>query len=161
MRGSRLLDHTDWKSKKGLYVLRCPVFTENIGISKSKKKVNTSSDVLFSTESIMKRKKRSSLFVMKPPIFSEALGFSLLSLYVNPALCLQTIFIACPQMTCPVYVGFGLTVLASSFCSPHPTNKIFKEDTLILSSFLSFNFDGRPIKFQIHSCRGNIVKINA
>ena len=48
-------------------------------------KVYTSSDVLFSTESLGEEKKRSSLFVMRPPIFSEALGFSLLSLYVNPA----------------------------------------------------------------------------
>ena len=39
MRGPRLFDHTDWKSKKSLLVLRCPVFTENIGIVKSKKKV--------------------------------------------------------------------------------------------------------------------------
>ena len=39
MRGPRQFDHTDWKSKKGLHVLRCPVFTENIGIMKSKKKV--------------------------------------------------------------------------------------------------------------------------
>ena len=44
MRGPRLFDRkgkyddddTDWKSKKGLHVLRCPVFTENIGIVKSK-----------------------------------------------------------------------------------------------------------------------------
>ena len=71
MRGSRLFDHTDWKSKKkGLHVLRCSVFTENIGIVKSKKKVYNkymSSDVLFSTESIgEEKKKRSSLFVMRP-----------------------------------------------------------------------------------------------
>ena len=39
MRGSRLFDHTDSKSKKNLHVFRCPVFTENIGIMKSKKKV--------------------------------------------------------------------------------------------------------------------------
>ena len=68
MRGPRLFDHTDWKSKKGLHILRCPVFTENIGIVKSKKKICTSSDVLFSTESIGKEKKiRSSLFVMRSP----------------------------------------------------------------------------------------------
>ena len=36
MRGPRLLDHTDWKSKKSLHVLRCSVFTVNIGIVKSK-----------------------------------------------------------------------------------------------------------------------------
>ena len=39
--------------------------------------------------------------------------------------------------------------------------KILKETSLDLSSFLSFNFDGRPIKFQMRSCRGNIVEINA
>ena len=38
MRGPRLFDHTDWKGKKGLYVLRCLVFTQNSGIVKSKKK---------------------------------------------------------------------------------------------------------------------------
>ena len=57
MRGPRLFDHSDWKSKKGLQVLRCPVFTENIGIVKSKKKVYTSSDVLFSIQSISEEKK--------------------------------------------------------------------------------------------------------
>ena len=160
MRGPRLFDHTDWKSKKDLHVLRCPVFTQNIGITKSKKKVYTSSDVLFSTESIMKRKKRSSLFVMKPPIFSEALGFSLLSLNVNPALCLQSIFnLSTNDMS--NLCGLRTPVLASSFCSPTPKTKFLKKTSLILSSFLGFNFDGRPIKFQIHSCRGNNVEINA
>ena len=80
------------RAKKGLHVFRCFVFTENIGILKSKKKIYTSSNVQFSTESIGEEKKRSSVFVMRPPIFSEALGFSLLSLYLNPALCLQYIF---------------------------------------------------------------------
>ena len=70
MRGPRLFDHIDWTSKKRSSHLRCPVFTENIGIVKSKKKVYTSSDVLFSTESIGEEKKiRSSLFVMRPPFF--------------------------------------------------------------------------------------------
>ena len=68
MRGSRLFDHTDWKSKKDLHVFRFFVITENIGIVKSKKKkVYTSLDVLFSAESIGKEKKRFSLFVMIPP----------------------------------------------------------------------------------------------
>ena len=44
---------------------------------------------------------------------------------------------------------------------PHRTNKILKKTTLDISFFLGFTFDGRPIKFQIHSCRGNIVEINA
>ena len=70
-------------------------------------------------------------------------------------------YLACPHVTCPIYEGFRPTVLAPSFCSPHPTNKIFNKTSLDLSSFLGFNFDGRRIKFQIHSCRGNIVEINA
>ena len=69
MRGPKLFEHLDWKSKK----IRCPVFTENIGIVMKKKKVYMSSDVLFSTKSIVEEKKRSLLFVMRPPIFSEAL----------------------------------------------------------------------------------------
>ena len=58
------------KTKKGLHVRRCRVFTENVGED---------------------QKKRSSLFMMRPlifseaPIFSEALGFSLHGLLVNPA----------------------------------------------------------------------------
>ena len=31
MRGPRLFDHIEWKSKKGLHAPRCLVFTENIG----------------------------------------------------------------------------------------------------------------------------------
>ena len=71
MRGPRLFDHTDWKNKKKVYY--------------------TFLDVLFCTESISEEKKKSSLFVMKLPTASKALGFSLLSLYVNSALCLQFI----------------------------------------------------------------------
>ena len=87
------------------------------------------------TESIGEEKKMFSLFVMSSPIFYEALGFSLLSLYVNPALCLQPIFSLSTCDTCPVYMGFRPTVLAFSFCSPHPTNKILKKTCLDLSSF--------------------------
>ena len=47
------------RAKKGLYVLRCLVFTENVGIVKSKKKVCTYSDVLFSTKSIGEENKKS------------------------------------------------------------------------------------------------------
>ena len=91
MRGPRLFDHTNWKSKKkGLHVLRCRVFTENFGIVKSKKKVCTSSDVLFSTESIGEKKKKVLIVRDEHPIFCEGLRFSLLSLYINPALCLQS-----------------------------------------------------------------------
>ena len=136
MRGPRLFDHTDWKSKKNLHVLRCPVFTEYIGIVKSKKKVHTSSDVLFSTESIGEEKKKVFIVRNEAPIFSEALGFSLHSLYVNPALCLQPIFSLSTCDTCPIYVGFRPTVLASSFCSPHPTNKL--EDISGFKLFLGF-----------------------
>ena len=96
---------------------------------------------------------------MKLPIFSKALGFSLLSLYVNPALYAYNPYLACPHVTCPIYVGFRPTVLASSFCSLLPTNKILKETSLDLKSFLRFSLDGRPIKFQIHLCRENIVGI--
>ena len=148
------------RAKNGLYVVRCLVFTENIGIVKSKKKYTSLQMFCFSLKGSVKRKK-SSLFVMRPPIFCEALGFIQLSLHVNPALCLQPIFSLSTRDICLIYVGFRPTVLASSFCSSHPRNKILKKTFLDLSSFLGFNFDGRPIKFQIHSCRGSIVEINA
>ena len=56
-------------SKKGLHVLRCPVFTENIGLVKSKKMVHTSSDVLFSTESIGEEKKKVFIVRDEAPHF--------------------------------------------------------------------------------------------
>ena len=58
VRGHGLFDH--WKSKKkGLHVLRCAFFTENISTVKSKKdKACTFSDVQFSTESICEEKKK-------------------------------------------------------------------------------------------------------
>ena len=65
------------EEQKSLHVLRCPVFTKSFGIVNSKIKVYTSSDALFSTESIGEEEKKSSLIVIRPPIFSEALGFSL------------------------------------------------------------------------------------
>ena len=52
MRGLGYLIILIGRAKKGLHVLRCPVITEDIEIVKSKKKIYTSSDVLFSTESI-------------------------------------------------------------------------------------------------------------
>ena len=75
--------------------------------------------MLFSTESIGEEKK---VFIIRDeaPIFSEVLGFSLLTLYVNAAL------------------GFRPTVLAFSFCSPHPTNKILKKTSLDLKLFPGF-----------------------
>ena len=70
MRGPRLFHHTNWKSqKKGLYVLSCPVFTENFGIVKCKKKAYTSSDVLFSTESIGEEKKKVFIVRDEAPHF--------------------------------------------------------------------------------------------
>ena len=63
---------------------------------RAKKKVSTSSRVLFSTENhaahaglggqLPKKEKGSLLFVMRLLLFFKAPGFSLLSLYVNPAL---------------------------------------------------------------------------
>ena len=47
------------------------------------------------------------------------------------------------------------------FTSPRPTNKVLKKTSLDLSFFLGFNFDGRPIKFKIHSRRCVIVEIYA
>ena len=89
------------------------VFTESIGIVNSKKKGidYTSLDVQFSTASISEEKK-SSLFVMRLPIFSEALGFNLLSLYVNPALWLQSIF---SLSTCDMSNLCGLQIHGSCF----------------------------------------------
>ena len=66
MRGPRLFD---------LHVLRCPVFTQNIGIVKSKKKVHTSSDVLFSTERIGEEKKKVSIVRDEAPHFLRGLRF--------------------------------------------------------------------------------------
>ena len=69
MRGPRLFDHTDWKGKKSVHRLRCQVFIENIGIVKSKKKVYTSSDVLFFTESIGEEKKKVFIVRDEAPHF--------------------------------------------------------------------------------------------
>ena len=64
-----LFDHTDWKSKKGLHVLSYPVFTENIGIVKSKNKVYTSSNVLLSTESIGEKENKVFIVCDEAPNF--------------------------------------------------------------------------------------------
>ena len=93
MRGPRLFDHSDWKGKKSLYVLRCPVFTENIRIVKSKQKRNTCPQMFcFPLKVPVTRKKK--IFIVRDEAFhfSEALGFNLLSLHVNPAPCLQPTF---------------------------------------------------------------------
>ena len=72
----------------------------------------TSLDVQFSTASISDEKKKSSFFVMGLPIFSEALVFSLLCLWVNPALCLQSIF---SLTTCDMSNLCGLQIQSSCF----------------------------------------------
>ena len=107
-----------------------------------------SSNGLFFTESMSEEKKKVFIVRDEAPIFSEALGFSLLSLYVNPALCLQSIFNLSSHVLTSIYVGFRPTVVASSVCFPHPTNKISNKTSLDLSSFLGFNFNGKPIKFK-------------
>ena len=77
------------RANKRLHVLRCPIFTENIGILKSKKRYKRSPQMLcFPLKVSVKRKK---VFIVRDeaPIFSEVQGFIPLSLYVNPALCLH------------------------------------------------------------------------
>ena len=71
MRGPRLFHHSNWKSKKGLHVFKCSVFNENISVvkSKKKKKVYTSSDVLFSTESIGEENKKVFIIRDEAPHF--------------------------------------------------------------------------------------------
>ena len=71
MRGPWLFDHTNWKSEKDLRVLRYPVFTENIGIVKSKKKYTRPQMFCFPLKVLVKRKK---VFIVRDeaPIFSEA-----------------------------------------------------------------------------------------
>ena len=58
-----------------LHVVRCPVFTENIGIVKSKKKVYTPSDVLFSSESIGEEKKKIFIVLNEAPHFLRGSKF--------------------------------------------------------------------------------------
>ena len=127
---------------------------------KNKKRSSSSQMFCFPLKVSVRQKKRSWLFAMRPPIFSEALGFSLLSLYVNPALCLQSIF---SLSICAMSNLCGLWTSGSCFLFLFrpPTNKILKKTSLDLSFFLGFNFDGRSIKFQMHSHRGNIVEIYA
>ena len=57
MRGPRLFDHPDWKSKKGLHVLRCPVFAKIIGIVKSKKRYTRPQKFCFLLKVSVKKKK--------------------------------------------------------------------------------------------------------
>ena len=57
MRGPRLFNHTDWKSKKDLHVFRCLVFTENIGVVKSKKRYTRPQMFRFPLKISVKRKK--------------------------------------------------------------------------------------------------------
>ena len=57
------------RAKKDLHVLRYSVFTENIGIVKSKKKLYPSSDDLFSIESIGGEKKKVFIVRNEVPHF--------------------------------------------------------------------------------------------
>ena len=83
MRGSRPFDHTDWKSKKRSSRPQMSCFYQKYWYSEEQKKVYTSSDVLFSSESVGEEKKNVFIVRDGAPIFSEALGFSLLSLYAE------------------------------------------------------------------------------
>ena len=114
MRGPRLFDHTDWKSKKGLHVLRCPVFTKNIGkpIVRAKKRYTRPQMFCFPLKASAKRKNKVFFVCNEAPIFYEALGFSLLSLCVNPALCLQSIF---NLSTCDMFNLCGLQTRSFRF----------------------------------------------
>ena len=116
---------------------------KNIGIEKCKKRYTRPQMFGFSLKVSVKRKK---VFIVRDeaPIFSEALGFSLLILYVNRDLCLQSIF------SLSIYDMSNLGGLQTHgscfwFLFPHPANKMLKKTSLDLSSFLGFNFDGRPI----------------
>ena len=112
MRGPRLFDYSDWKSKKGLNVPRCPVFTENIGIVKSKKKIYTSSDVLFSTESVGEEEKKIFLVRDEAPLFLQGPRFQPAWPVVNRVLCLQSIF---SLSTCDMSKLCGLQTHGSCF----------------------------------------------
>ena len=57
------------RAKKGLHVLRYSVFTENIGLVKSKKRYTRPQMFSFPLKVSVKRKKKSSLFMMRSPIF--------------------------------------------------------------------------------------------
>ena len=92
MKGSRLFDHTNWKSKKkvitssdvlfslkvsmkskkkkDLHDLRYSVFTESI--CAEQKKVNTSQDDLFSLKVSMKSKKKG-LHDLRCSVFTESI----------------------------------------------------------------------------------------
>ena len=137
MRGFRLFDHTDWKSKKDFHVLRCPVFTENIDSEEQKKRYTRPQMFSFPQKVSVKRKKQSLLFVMSPTIFSEALGFSLLSLHVNPALRLQSIF-SLPTCDIPNLCGLRTHGSCFYFLFPLPQKQNFKEDICGFKLFPGF-----------------------
>ena len=116
---------------------------KKIAIEKGKKRYTRPQMFGFSLKVSVKRKK---VFIVRDeaPIFSEALGFSLLILYVNRDLCLQSIF----SLSIYDMSNLGGRQTHGScfwFLFPHPTNKILKKTSVDLSSFLGFNFDGRPI----------------
>ena len=63
MKGFRLFDHTDWKSKKDFHVLRCPVFTENIDSEEQKKRYTRPQMFSFPLKVSVKREK--TVFVVR------------------------------------------------------------------------------------------------
>ena len=125
MRGLRLFDQTD--------------FSQKISVGLYKKKRYTRPQKFCFPLKVSVKKKKSSLFVMRPPIFSEALGFSLLSLYVNPALCLRSIF---SLSTCDMSNLCGLQTHSSclQFLFPSPNKLNFKEDISGFKLFPGFLF---------------------
>ena len=105
MRGPGYLITLIGRAKKGLHILICPVFTENVGIVKSKKRYTRPQMFCFPLKASAKKKNKVFIVCDEAPIFSEALGFSLLSLCVNSALCLQSIF---NLSTCDMFNLCGL-----------------------------------------------------
>ena len=69
MRGPRLFDHTNGKSKKDLHVLRCPVFTENTDIVESKKRYTRPQMFCFPLKVSVKRKKKVFIVRDEAPHF--------------------------------------------------------------------------------------------
>ena len=87
MRGPRLFDHTDWRSKKKFYTSSHVLFSVKISVKSKKKGLRvTFSDVPFSPKISLKSKKKVFAVRDEAPLFLRGPNFSLLSLHVNPAL---------------------------------------------------------------------------
>ena len=69
MKGPRLFDHSDWKSEKDLHVFRCPIFSENIGIVKSKKRYSRPHMFCFSLKVLVKKEKKVFIVRDETPHF--------------------------------------------------------------------------------------------